>query len=490
MITPTERDVVVTRSLRADYGPLEPPAPAPELPEGEVRTVAQAALRDLLANWGLDAARLGSPDWNPLGAWIKPGSRVVLKPNWVLDYNQSGQGLDCLITHPSVIEAVLQYVALARPAQVVLGDAPLQGCDWDALAASCGLEAMLDRVRRSGLEVALRDFRRTVLRGRRLGETREENRRDLSHYVLFDLQEHSLLEELADDAGRFRVTMYNPELMARTHGRRRHQYLVAREVIEADVVVSLPKLKSHKKSCLTGALKNLIGINGNKEYLPHHRKGGAARGGDCYEGGSWLKARVEDLLDAANRRPPGGWQSALAEFAEVLAGCSRKLGEDDNLEGSWYGNDTIWRTCLDLQRILRYGLADGSLAARPQRVVLTITDAIVGGEREGPLANTPIPSGFVSGALNPAAADWIHARLMGYDPERIPLVRHAFDSFPHPLADFRSSQVRMISQGRAYAGQEVFPFEQRAFQPPKGWLGHCELRRADDPAISKATLVA
>ncbi len=489
-MTGSEGDVVVARSLRADYGLLGQKQPAPELPEGEVRTVAQAALRDLLVSWGLDATRMGSPEWNPLGDWIPAGSRVVLKPNWVLDYNQSGQGLDCLITHPSLIEAVLQYVALARPSQVVLGDAPLQGCDWEALASSCGLQQMIDRLHRSGLQVMLRDFRRTVLRGRRLGDLRQENRRDLSHYVLFDLQDQSLLEELARDAEKFRVTMYNPDLMARTHGRGRHQYLVAREVMEADVVVSLPKLKSHKKACLTGALKNLIGINGNKEYLPHHRRGGAAHGGDCYQGQSWLKARVEDLMDAANRMPGGGWQSALTHFAELVAGCSRKLGADDNLEGSWYGNDTIWRTCLDLQRILRYGLSDGSLAATPQRTVLTITDAIVGGEREGPLANTPVPSRFVSGALHPPAADWIHARLMGYDPDRIPLVRHAFDSFPYPVVDFRSSQVRMIFQGRAYAAHQVFPFEARAFQPPKGWLGHCELEGVDDPTLREPTLVA
>ena len=74
--------------------------------------------------------------------------------------------------------------------------------------------------------------------------------------------------------------------MRRTHAPGRHQYLVAREVIEADVIVNLPKLKTHKKAGVTCALKNLIGINGNKEYLPHHRVGGAERGGDCYPAAS------------------------------------------------------------------------------------------------------------------------------------------------------------------------------------------------------------
>jgi len=34
-------------------------------------------------------------------------------------------------------------------------------------------------------------------------------------------------------------------------------------------------LKLHRKAGITCALKNLIGINGNKEYLPHHRLGGS-----------------------------------------------------------------------------------------------------------------------------------------------------------------------------------------------------------------------
>ena len=88
----------------------------------------------------------------------------------------------------------------------------------------------------------------------------------------------SLLEPIASDRRvDFRVTMYNPDLMRQTHGRGRHQYLIAREVIEADVVINVPKLKTHRKAGITGALKNLVGINGNKDYLPHHRLGGVGQ---------------------------------------------------------------------------------------------------------------------------------------------------------------------------------------------------------------------
>jgi Domain of unknown function (DUF362) len=274
--------------------------------------------------------------------------------------------------------------------------------------------------------------------------------------------------------------------LQRTHGAGRHQYLVAREVIEADVVINLPKLKSHRKACITGALKNLIGINGNKEYLPHHRKGGSENHGDCYPGHSAWKEVAEELLDSANSRPAGGTQAALAWMARTGQRVAARLGADENLEGSWYGNDTIWRTCLDLQRILRYGKIDGTLAANPQRMLISITDAIIGGEGEGPLANTPVSSAFITGALNPTAAELVHARLMGFDPMKIPVVRESFGNFTYPLADFSPESIRVWLADTEKFANDIVPFDGRAFRPPRGWQGHCELSNAP---ISRAAAI-
>jgi hypothetical protein len=300
----------------------------------------------------------------------------------------------------------------------------------------------------------------------------------MGDFVLFDLGRESLLEPLAASSDRFRVTMYNPDLLKRTHAPGRHQYLIARDVMEARAVINLPKLKSHKKACVTGALKNLVGINGNKEYLPHHRKGGGGTGGDCYQGDSRLKALAEDFLDAANRSSSQRAQAVLARGAAALVSVARRLGEDDDLEGSWYGNDTVWRTCLDLQRILRYGRADGSMAATPQRTVISITDALIGGEGDGPLASTPVPSRFLTAGLNPAAVEWVNARLMGFDPERIPLLAAAFSPFSYPLVCFPSSSVVAVMEDNSKPAQEIGPFEGRAFMPAAGWQGHCELEQS------------
>ena len=469
-----EELVVLARAVRADYGQLNDPVPAPELPGGKAHTVAMAAMRELFRVWGLDAEHFDSPAWNPLGSFIRPGSRVVLKPNWVLHWNKSGAGMECLVTHAEVIEAVLEYVALAKPGSVVLGDAPVQGCDFGELCRICGIDPIVERFRNRGMELDVRDFRRTVLPGGKLGEARIEGSRALEHFVLFDLKRESLLEPLAPQAEKFRVTMYNPVLMRRTHSPAHHEFMIAREIIEADTILNLPKLKTHKKACVTGALKNMVGINGHKEYLPHHRKGGGGNGGDCYEGASWLKGVAETLLDNANRLDAGRRQVLFSKLAYMMSRLAVVMGHDRNMEGSWYGNDTVWRMCLDLQRIARYGRLDGTLANEPQRCVITITDGLIGGEGEGPMQPTPVHCGYLTGSVNPAAAEWVHARLMGFDPRKIPLVREAFRNFSYALADYPPSEILLHSKEGDLTEDAIFPIG-RAFMPAAGWKGHCEL---------------
>ncbi len=465
--------VAVARSPRPDYGRIEPPVAAPELPGLEVSTVAAVALRELFQTWGLDPENTGTPHWNPLGGFIPPGSRVLVKPNWVLHYNQSGGGLECLLTHASVIEAVVQYAALASPRSIIIGDAPVQGCDFEALRRVAGVDDLIGRLAARGLPVEVRDLRRSILSGGEPGSRRRETGRGPDSYVLADLGGDSLLEPVSGASHRFRVTMYDPEGLARSHAPGRHQYLIAREVLEADAVINLPKLKCHKKACLTGALKNLVGINGNKEFLPHHRKGGSSAGGDCYAGRSWLKRLAEEAADAANRLPAGWPPRLLSRVSGALLSVSSRLGRGGDIEGSWYGNDTVWRMVLDLQRILAYARVDGTMARQPQRTVIHITDAIVGGQGEGPLAPEPVASGFLTGAVNPVAAEWVHARLMGFDPDKIPLVREAFEDFPYPLARFAPGDIHA-------RGSLSLPTVR--FRPAKGWKGHCELDHVPDTA--------
>jgi uncharacterized protein (DUF362 family) len=421
---------------------------------------------------GFDERRAGLAGWNPLGEFVRPGDSVLLKPNFVNHQNHSSQGMDCMVTHPSVLASALDYVLLAQPGRVIVGDAPMQSCDLKELMDVTGYAQLKEHYARLGALVEWVDFRRTILDGATLVAHPITDRRPVELYTLFDLGSESLLEPLSMHADRFRVTMYDPALMRHTHARGRHQYLIAREALEADVVLNLPKLKTHKKAGITGALKNLVGLNGNKDYLPHHRLGGRERGGDCYFGGSRLKMAAERLLDCANGCS-GISQLCCRQAARVSIGLARLLGEDSNVEGSWHGNDTVWRTCLDLNRILVYGRPDGSLAPTPQRRILTITDAVICGEGEGPLAPSPKSVGLLTCSVNQAAADLVHAHLMGFDWRNIPLVREAFTCPHYPLVDFCPEDVQVLFEGRRF--KQPWPlWNPVPFRPPAGWVGHCE----------------
>src|SRR5262245_17312573 len=185
--------VVCARSPRPDYSVL-PDVHCPELPEGEEVTSALATLRALFIHAGLDQDRLGRGDWSPLSELIPQGARVVIKPNWVRHYNGSGAGLECLVTHATVVAAILRYVTLARPARVVVGDAPVQGCDFARLLEETGVDALLRRSAAPGVPVSVKDFRRTILLEDALGGARREDCSPLEDFVLFDLGADSRLE--------------------------------------------------------------------------------------------------------------------------------------------------------------------------------------------------------------------------------------------------------------------------------------------------------
>jgi uncharacterized protein (DUF362 family) len=416
-----------------------------------------------------------SDDRGPFDKVIPPGARVLIKPNLVLHQNEGTGGLDCLVTHPSLIRATVEAALRTDAAEVLVGDAPIQGCNFDTLVESSGLRdwARAQMALDSRFK-GVRDFRRTIgvlVHGVRVAA---ENLQSEDRFVLFDLGRQSLLEPISAAQNPFRVAWYDPRLMAKTHHPGVHQYLVAKEVVEADVIINLPKLKTHKKAGITCALKNLIGINGNKEYLPHHRLGGSQRGGDCYPGNGAVKRAIEYISDQQNLTSSYAAGMLWRLLFALLARTSRAQGDRTGTDGSWSGNDTIWRTCLDLNRILLYGRTDGTrrngiMTDEIQRRVIHVADAVVAGQGNGPLAPQPLSLGLIFGGNNAAAMDWVGAHLLAYEPEKIPLVRHAFDQFRWPLTDFPSSSAWVVGDLGEGSPPRVLETVRQTVIHPIGW---------------------
>lgn len=414
------------------------------------------------------------------GLPIRPGERVLVKPNWVHHRNDTG-GLECLHTHREFVLAALREVMRCRPSRVVVGDAPIQGCSWKSVVTGSFVKEIESIVPEGILQIA--DFRRTIMHGESLRSGTSPESRPDSDFVLFDLGGESLLEPVSTPSGRFRVTMYNPDLLARRHSPGVHQYLIAREALEADVIVNLPKLKTHRKAGMTGALKNLVGINGNKEFLPHHRTGGSSDGGDCYPGRSVLKRLAEILIDKANRRIGRASFSFWLFGADALLHMSKMLSKDTEIEGGWAGNDTVWRTVLDVNRIAVYGRLDGSMDDSPRRRIVSLTDALVCGQNNGPLQPRPLHLGCITYSDSSVDADRLNSMLLGFEPGMIPMLRHASSGFRWPLPS-------TVTDGEARIRLRSLSAPARGLQacPAAGWeclAGSFDKSRADLHASSR-----
>jgi hypothetical protein len=272
---------------------------------------------------------------------------------------------------------------------------------------------------------------------------------------------------------------YDTSEIRRHHTGGVHEYLISKTILDADCVINLPKLKTHKKTGITVCLKNLVGVNGNKNWLPHHREGTPSQGGDQFADDSMMHRLERKSMECFRRVFP-----LFGPLRRRVAGPIKSMGKrvfgDTNTDtirsGNWYGNDTTWRTAIDLNRILLYADNSGTLYDRPARRIFCIVDGIIGGEGNGPLDPTPKRAGVVVAGMNPVAVELTCARLMGFDYLHLPMLRGALhDGHSLPLARFDYAEVVCRSQDQRHdCALSQWPETGLSFLPHFGWRGHVE----------------
>ena len=460
---------------------------------------AYGAVRGAMQLLGLDAANFGSPCWNPLGVIVRPGNTVVLKPNFIRDFHDTrGDDIESVITHGSVIRAVLDYVAIALrgDGRVVIADAPQSDACFERIKAFAGLDAIQAFYRKhSSIQLDVIDLRPECAEkvdGVIVGHRPLPG--DPAGYTVVNLGRHSEFMSINRMNGRLYGSEYDRREVAAHHHDDVHEYLISRTVLDADVFINLPKMKTHKKVGVTLNLKNLVGINGNKNWLPHHREGVPANGGDQFAS-SGLSQRLEHLLLAKFKKH----FPKLGPIRNYVGGPAKKLGRavfgDTNTtrirSGNWYGNDTTWRMVLDLNRALRYADGSGVLHDTPRRRYFSFVDAIIAGEGNGPLDPTAKPAGVVLAGANPVAVDLACARLMSFDYRRLPVLCHALIDHSLPLAPFVYEDVGARSNDDRFSRRLVeFRGSLLVFKPHFGWQGHVELDAMSPSQEERAPCVA
>lgn len=437
-----------------------------------------AAVRQSLRLLKLDTANFDTPNWNPFGEFVRLGEQVLIKPNWVLHASRSDGDTLGLITHSSVLRPIIDYVLLALRGRgrILIGDAPMQSADFAKLMERTRIKQIVEQVSAGEVEIGIRDFRENVCKlddkGRVIGHRSLPG--DPDGYCTVNVAGESMLSPVSQESWRFRVTNYDPTTMRHHHDANRHEYLIARAILESQVVIGVPKLKTHRKAGLTCCLKNMVGINGSKDYLPHHRIGATKKGGDEYLHPSFWKHACAKITDHMETSPDSSFRGISRFALRLCRRMAHNFAGDPYYEGSWYGNDTIWRTVLDLNRILKFARPDGTFADLPCRRIFHVVDAIVAGGGEGPLRPDPVNVGIILAGEEAAAVDALAARLVGLDPEQIPLLKHAMELLHEQ--DGPKSEIQLAlddAQGSQLGLDQVQPVA--SLVPPAGWVGHIEL---------------
>lgn len=422
---------------------------------------------------------------------------IVIKPNWVLHSSAASHPISALVTDARVIAATVRAAAELFPEStlITVGDCPLQRADWPLLLRQSGLEPVVAelQVRYPG-RVEFRDLRRDVYTyadGRLVPQSGAPHGDPLG-YREVRLGAISHFEEIAGESARFSIHDHDREATQANHRPGDHRYFVSQSFLDADLIINLPKWKTHSKSGLTGALKNLVGINGDKAYLPHFRKGAPRWGGDEYWDSSrwlyWTQSALRDFTRAycwwAYKLLRPIWLAIKTLRSVVLRRESDPAGDFYVGGGAWYGNQTIWRMIYDLNMIIQLVDADGVLRDRPQRHYFCVVDGLICGEGDGPLSPTPRPLDWLAFGRDPFAIDAALAWFMGYDPGRLPIVAERRRYLGPEWGGFDLATLLVTLDGRT-ASLTAFDVN-HGFVPPPGWVGHIERPVVGDRSLARA----
>lgn len=466
------------------FAPYNPSVIYPEYPLSQQfiskeKNYAYEGVREGLRLLGLDKENFGKSSWNPFKKIIKPGNKVLVKPNFVLSSHMERGNLYSIITHPSVIRAVVDYcfIALRGHGRIIIADAPQMDCDFKTLLKKTQLEKIKELYQKEkNFLIEIYDLRNFWLKKREEGPAyhsfREGLLGDPEGSIVFNLGEKSEFYGLKNHH-KFYGADFNRKETIRHHHDKIQEYCLSKTVLLSDIIISIPKLKVHKKTGVTLNAKGLVGINTNKNYLVHYTLGSPSEGGDQFPDALRNKEKFfikiqrwmfDKFLSRKSKIRESVYVSIhnfykwFIKILRVKVNHSKKVLDS----GNWYGNDTAWRMAVDLMKIIYFGDAGGKLHQTPQRKIFSIIDGIIGGEKEGPLTPAEKKSGIIILGFNPIAADLVAIKSMGFNWRKLKIYNNLLKNSYFNFFIDDPDKIKLISN---------FEIDSLNFIPPLGWRG-------------------
>ncbi|MFQ5787400.1 MAG: DUF362 domain-containing protein [Thermodesulfobacteriota bacterium] len=491
------------------YGvhPFSPATAFPEYPFKNERlsgkgSPAYEGVRQCLRFLNLDPDNYGTASWNPLGKLVSPGKTVVINPNLVLSRHAIGKNLYSIITHPSIIRAICDYVfiALKGSGRIIIADAPQLDCDFEELLEVTQLrtiQTLYMEVMRFEIEILdLRNFWADIDKDKQEIGVRDRQKLpgDPLGGVKVNLGKKSEFYGL-NRSGRYFGADYDRKETNLHHCGDVHEYMVSRAILSADVYIAVPKLKVHKKVGVTLNTKGLVGTVVNKNFLVHYTLGTPAEGGDQLPDSisyrSRLFTRISSFLTDNLMTHRNSVLEKLYLFLKSFQrtclspfGLGLKEEHQQHYGGNWYGNDSAWRMAVDLAKIIYYADQNGIIHDTKQRKIFSIIDGIIGGENEGPLRPDPKKCGVILAGHNLMAVDAVAARIMGFDPYKIKTIANTLDNTCGFNFCLSGKDIQVISNKPEYQSclqdnQDMF----LNFKCPVGCAGHISIKGLETESI-------
>ncbi len=483
--------VAVSFTDRKDYPvklPFNPPCRYPELTcsSFDEENDVYEGVRDLLRCLGLDKEHFGTEAWNPFGDFVRPGMTVFVKPNTVTHLHEGGKDIRSAIIHASILRPVLDYIciALKGAGKITVGDSQLLFSSFPKAMKESRIEELIAWYKeQTTVKIECLDLR--MVRGARTWLYGKWKRvpinQDPLGYVAVDLSDRSAFKGI--DPSKLRIAVASYKEMRRYHTERKHAYVFPRSFLESDVIFNVAKLKTHRRTGVTLCIKNFMGLPALKDCLPHFTVGSPSEGGDQYINPSARKRLCTRLHDRIQSEPGTVFKFVTA-VAKKLVWNSHWIVpfRDDVFEAMWPGNDTLWRTLSDLNRIAVYSDKTGKVCDQPQRSVFCLIDGIIGGEKDGPLAPSPIAAGALVAGTNTVAVDAVATTLMGFDLNKIPVVARLIEkNDPLPLWGGKAANITVVEGGSMYNLDEYRERRNLRFEAHPAWKGQIELPTSKMP---------
>ena len=482
-----EKLVAVARNadiLTYPITPFSPPEIFPELcnllnkNDVDDQNTVYLLVRETFRMLKLDAENIGTKRWSPYKGIVRKGDRVVIKPNLIFHSHPLGdEGFLSMVTHASVIRPIIDYLLLETDGDVsiLICDAPLQSADFKLICKKNGLDDLVKYYKNKGIYISIVDLRYEIStldeEGIIINRVRGDG--DPEGYCVVDLNKKSAFMPIINYSQKLEITDYPVGTVSKHHNTFKNEYLISKSILKSDLFINVPKLKTHKKAGITVAMKNLIGINGDKSWIAHHRRGGIKSGGDEYEKfnlSEYFKWHLNAYLKQSslgkkiNRHLRKLYRKLVwkGKTIKEMALSTDECAKINYMEGNWFRNDTVWRTILDLNNILFFSGKDGKIHNSKQRNYVAVVDGIWSGERNGPMEQIPRKGGVIISGFNPVAVDYAAAKIIGFNSGKIPQIVNGFLNQFFLLSEFPQGSIDIISN---------FDIEKENldFIPPDSW---------------------